>query len=469
LSLNWAECSDSSMVSFTEATAIAFGQNNTGPSFSSAGSAALSTNVWRAASPANRFPNNFLAPSAAYSLNFAGRYAHYIGSGDRKALSVLLNNLIIDTTNITKTGNTLTITDLYLESATLGVSVRIKFNGGKTSVTLLDGQYDFVADPVLPSDFSLNEFTLGDKYYLRVKGSIPIGGRLPIMRFVDSSESSGNYFDSASGSCANISGTGPLTWTGTKTFTFGFSPILIGKFVSGDPRTWLGAGDSIFDGAGDTLGSAQSVGTAYFARALFTPTPATRAIGGINLGESSGKVDAWVGSGANLRPELMAMVKYCSGAVCEYGTNAFDNGANLNSSQMNYTYGLETALWANLKLQALAPQGASPFKIVRTLLGVRTNAPTGNAPADQVIYGPKWDVGGNVDDYNSRIQAEVGTNIDAVFDPSLIVRYDPTDVNSTNYHKWKNGVASALDGTHPVGLVHIQLGAALRTVIDSVI
>lgn len=428
------------------------------------------TGILRAVSPNNRFPNLFISVSPAYQLTYAGRYPVWIGSGDCSELRVLLNNITIDVNNVTSPGNTLTITDVFIESAVNPASVRVTFDGGSNGRTLANGEYDVVSDALLPSAFGLTKFTRGEKYYVRISGYIPNTGtaKMPIMRFADSSECSANYFNPATGNCTNLSGTGSLTWSGTKVFTRGYQPIILGKFISGDPRTWLGIGDSIFDGAGDDLGASQAVGSGYFARAMHTPTPNTSAVGGINFGESSGVAEAWVGSGGGTpRPALFAMTKYCSGAVCEYGTNAFDNAALLNTSQMNYVYNHEPALWAALRANASAVNGASAFKVVRTLLMPRTTTPTDNTPAGQTIYGPKWDVGGNVDDFNARILTAVGTTVDVAYNPASLVRYDPSSAANTNYHKWLNGLANTTDGVHPVGLTHIALAAELAAVLPT--
>ena len=426
------------------------------------------TGILRAISPANRLVNNTLSVSPAYVLHCAGRYQHYVGSGDLSEIRLCLNNFIMGTTNISNPGNTLTVESAYIEMVSPAQSVQVLF-AGSASKTLTNGEYDVVSDAVLPSAFGLTKFDRGAKFYVRIEVSIPNTGTavLPIIRNQDDNTTAANYWNPASGTLTNISGTGTLVWTGSKTSTRGYSPIVLGKFVTGDPRTWLGIGDSIFDGTGDTLAASESIGNAYFSRALFGTTPATTAIGGINTGESYGKVDAWVSSGgATPRAPLFALTKYCSGAVDEYGTNAFDNTGNLNGSQMNAVWNLVPALWSYLRSNASSTAGASAFKIVRTRLLLRTTTPTGNTPADQTQYGVKWEASGNTDDFNSRIDAALtATTIDAVLSTDF-VRGD-ANVATTNYHRWANGLLDTADGTHPTSAVHKTLAAALRSALTT--
>lgn len=427
---------------------------------------AAPTGILRAVSPANRLVNNTLSVSPAYVLHCAGRYQHYVGSGDLSEIRLCLNNFIMGTTNISNPGNTLTVESAYIEMVSPAQSVQVLF-AGSASKTLTDGEYDVVSDAVLPSAFGLTKFDRGAKFYVRIEVSIPNTGAavLPIIRNQDDNTTASNYWNPASGSLNNISGTGALVWTGSKTSTRGYSPIVLGKFVSGDPRTWLGIGDSIFDGVGDTLATSESVGNGYFSRSVFGTAPTTTAIGGINTGESSGKVDAWVGSGGTTpRAPLFALTKYCSGAVDEYGTNAFDSTANFNASQMNAVWNLEPALWTNLRSNASTGSGSASYKIVRSQLLARTSTPTGNTPADQTQYGVKWEVGGNADDFNGRIDtALTATTLDAVLN-TVFIRGD-TDIATTYYHRWANGLLDTADGTHPTSALHKLLAAALRSVI----
>lgn len=430
---------------------------------------AITTGLLRTASPANRLNNATLAVSPAYVLNCAGRYQHYIGSGDMSELRLLFNNFYMGTNAPSNTGNSLTVESVYVELVSPAQSVQVLFAGSPTR-TLVDGEYSVVSDPIPASAFGLQKFSRGTKFYVRVHTSIPNTGAavLPIIRFQDDNTTAANYWNPATGSINNISGTGPLVWTGTKTSTRGYSPIVLGKFSAGDPRTWAGIGDSIFDGVGDTTGAAESVGSGYFSRALFGANPATDAIGGINFGMSSGKVDAWVGSaGTTPRANLFAMAQYCSGAVDEYGTNAFDNTANLNLSQMNAVWNLVPALWTNLRGGASLATGAAAFKIVKPKLLPRTATPTGNTPADQAVYGVKWEVGGNADDFNARISSALSaTQIESTLETAFLRGH--SDMGTTNYHRWLNGLLDTTDGTHPTTARYKDLASALRSVITAI-
>lgn len=419
----------------------------------------------RFVSPANQYPNINSSYTTTNGMGFSVRQPHWIGSGDCSELRAQLQNICVSTGTMDSPGNAHTITDLFLESENLAVSVRVVF-GGSNSVTLANGAYDIQSDPIYPSVFGLTKFSKGEKYYWRIAGTMPQGGKLPGVRTPQTKQQDTSAGDGATFHCNNIGGTGAMSNTSSTIFvTTKYVIGMLGKFVSGDPLTCIGCGDSIFMGTADSLVT-NEVGQGYFGRAVFGNNTGDQ-IGGMNFGMTGAYIQLWQTTPAS----LMAHVKYGSSVVEEMGTNNFDGTANMNYSNMDYTMGLFTAAWAGMRANRL-DHPARAFKIIRPLLLCRTtsNASGDNTPATQTIFGPKWDIGGNVDDFHTRLQTTYlgsPTGVDVIFDPSSIVRYDPSSAANTNYHKWILGKSSSGDGTHPEKATYIALGAGLKSLLDT--
>jgi phage terminase large subunit-like protein len=164
-------------------------------------------------------------------------------------------------TGVVNTGNTLTYSNVYLESVNLVMSVPVSFGGSGTKV-LTDGVTDVVSDPILPSLFGLSKFTVGERYFVRGFIDIPISGSMPYANYYDCALSTAASYDTGATTCTNISGTGVLTYSGAGTTASSVNPpLLVGRFVGSDANTWLGVGDSINEGYFDTTGRAANAVT----------------------------------------------------------------------------------------------------------------------------------------------------------------------------------------------------------------
>lgn len=417
------------------------------------GSIAGPTGALRFASAANRFANTPQAPAAAFVLGCANRHKHVIGSGDLSEIRLLDYNCYVWLGSINNPGNTRTITDAFIEIG--GTTVRVTY-GGLNGSTMADGAFGLVSDAVLPSSFSLAKFAKGTVFYVRYVFTIPNTGSavFPIIpqwptNYSGDTSSGGNYYNTVLTSPNNLTGQGDITYTGVApSFTNGYTPLVIGKFTSGDPRTFICAGDSVSDGVGDV---GDGFGIGFFERALFNGSNAT-ALAGVNISRSSGTAQAWTSS-----PALTDLCKYANGLVEEYGTNNFDNTANGNASTVNFVIGLSSSIWSTCRTNASAVAGTKSYKVIRTKLLCRTNTPTDNTPAGQTVYGPKWDVAGNADDFNTG--TVTGPDVFIAWD--TFARFNQT-VGNANYYKWINGLASTADGTHPVRAIHVSMAAILN-------
>jgi hypothetical protein len=424
------------------------------------------TGILRVASPFNRIPNNKTWPNGApaYAPMYSGRHMHYIGSGSCYELRACFNNFILDTFSTPNTGNDVTVHEVWLEDGVTGINAPVTV-GGQFSFTLSDGAYDIRSDPIRPSAFGLAFFPLGRRFFFRHRWSCASGGTFPAIRFSDTQSSAGYHYNPALTTITNVNGTGPLAWTGPQpTFFRGPAPILLGCFIEGDPITFLGVGDSIFDGAGDASGATQEVGAAYFSRAVASPTPGTYPLGALNTGISAGKVSAWHGGGGTTpRANIFSTVKYCNRTIFEFGTNEFDQSPNTTTNGLNAIWNLVPAFLNYIRAYQSAEAGASPMRITGCTLMPRTQAPTGNGPTDQIVWGPRWDVGGDATEYVNRMKTLKDAGIiEYMLDTATLTRFDPSSELNSFYHRWPQGALSALDGTHPNTNIHTTVGAALR-------
>lgn len=419
----------------------------------------------RAVSSFNRAASQIsFAGSGAFQTFVAARVIHRIGSGAVSEISVVVPNWSVANSGIQATGNTFDVMGMYLENLDTGVSVQVKFSGSAT-VTVAD-LTTIRSDPIKASAFGLESFPINARLALREIRRLPLSGILPQITRIDSNASTCSYYDGSTVSCTNLSGTGPLTFSGSTTPTFAPSAMLVGKFVSGDPRTWIGIGDSILEGAGDSPGV--DTGAGYFTRALRAGQ-----LAGINMGKPSGGGTAWAGSGFTYQPLFYDLQQYVSGAVCEYGTNNFDASANGNASNRTAGYTVEWGLMNFLHQFMSVKPGQSAFKIIRALLMPRcTSSGFSDAtPAGQTVLGPKWDAGGDADLWNTQMAADVGVfnRADYLFDPSPYTRASLSGRGTANadYYKWAAGTGS-LDGTHPGTSCHTACGGGLSALMLSV-
>ncbi|WP_157840586.1 hypothetical protein [Sphingomonas sp. Ant20] len=268
---------------------------------------------------------------------------------------------------------------------------------------------------------------------------------------------------------ANLASPGAVVWEGTNP-TAGFTmsgasqllPIMLGKFVSGDPLVYLGTGDSIFMGSNDGAGGV-NVGTGIFTRFLCTPTPAVTGKAGCNAAVAGGAAGTWTsqGGGTGLNPYLATLVKYANRVVDNYGTNNFPTAANYSGSALGAVQGQVYSPWPYYRSLAVTGSGVTPMKIWRTKLFPRTaGGITTPFPEDQTVWlggstvSEQWEPGGSVDQFHDWLVDQAATGgVDGIIDFDPIARADPFGNRATSvlYHRWAAGSFMTADGTHPGG------------------
>lgn len=225
---------------------------------------------YRTVSPWNRLPAKTVATTGS-NTTFSCRFQMDIGSHDVSEIKLDFPNWGIDGGPI---GNAINIESCSLERETTVAEYAPVYVGGSRSFTIADGaSTTVISDAILPSAFTgLTVFPVGLKMWVRLRGNVTTTGhKFPGCRFSVEVNARAVAHDSGTNYSA-VDSTGPMVFvsgTAQASLTQGYCPIMIGKFVSGDPKTCFTIGDSIVEGVGgvvDTSFLRQAV------RSLGTPT-----------------------------------------------------------------------------------------------------------------------------------------------------------------------------------------------------
>jgi hypothetical protein len=210
----------------------------------------------RGMSTKNRLPSGLVTLSGT-KLSFASRFNVPIGINPAGELVLDWPNICFPeggVNPIAATGNDLYIDEAYLERVTdVAESVQIKKSGAGTFTIPNGANTTFLTDAIAPSAFTgMTTQVAGlTDFYIRLRGHVTTSGhRLPAGRSKYDTGAYSIVYDPAATTIPAISGTGPLSFTGGSPDLpdYGYSPILIGRFVSGDPKTTFTTGDSIVEG-----------------------------------------------------------------------------------------------------------------------------------------------------------------------------------------------------------------------------
>jgi len=423
--------------------------------------------------------------SASNKVGQAARTQFRVGSGDQSEIRFLCPNFSVETGGSSKVslpGNTLTIVNMALESAALATSVRITFSGSN-SIVLPNGEYAQLSDPVLPSAFGLTKFTVGEIYYTRTELNIPVGStrNMPMSQNHDYSSTGGSMYNADTTAPTNIIGTGSITgMTGSTASANGcWKPLWLGKFVSGDPRTILGIGDSIMAGVSNS-GATANVGVGVFGALLHNG--GTAPIAGCNAGVSGGYWSTWSttnsGGVTTSPPELLNLVKYATDIIDNYGTNNNDNASNIPNSQLESAWEHIVGGFSLYYTNRNTTAGATDMTFWRWNLSPRT---TSNASitttSGQTPYGEKWQESAspicNTDYLNDYFKANNSAS-NAFSTPYKCLNFDSllrgnatgsdtgSIYTSPAYHAWLNGNATCTDGTHLNNALWVPCAASAK-------
>lgn len=400
----------------------------------------------------NRIMNSIFAPGT--SRTCLVRWPITFGSGNSNSLQVLHNGFYAN--DSTATLNMPNSFDIVSESIEYNsISVPITYAGQRTK-TILATDADVKSDAVTPSAFSASSFVQGTVGWYKLEVLLPSDtASIMFSSRKNTSHKTGSqtlYLNKANTTITTgvdavgvfaTSGTAPTTATGQ-----GYCPMFVGNFVSGDPKTIVFAGDSITEGAGDTV-SPSPVGVGLGQRVLYGD--GTNILAGMNISRSGS-----FGYNFTTSPggKLHDLAKYCTHGHLFFGANDFGLTGTNNS--------LSTFINTE-RTNATALRAKGVTKILHPALLTRTTAGSGTSEAGQTISGPGWDVGGNAQTFNNTsIAAEIALG---TFDYTV----NFTVARGTDTTKWfvngTNNFATG-DGTHTTTSMTSLMAPQERAVFD---
>ncbi len=378
------------------------------------------------------------------------RWSYRIGSGNFADLRFAVNGWYLSAKGAVDTPAAYTIVKASLENSAGTISVPVTF-GGNRSVTVNVGANDLQSDAILPGAFGLTKFSRGEYYWLKMEVEVAPGKVTPAFsgRRTDSMTGSQSLFsNSALTSVSDVDALGAFSVSGTKPVSrpTGLSPILLGHFESGDPATWFGAGDSNFLGKGDKATPMEGLG--LFQRALLGDQTDGQVLAGLTAASPGLKMENF-----GVNPRTLHWIQYTRYYASGLGRNDF--GANPKPGR------LPTVKWAANSYWSQAYSNGALI-VIQTTLCPRTKSTDKFATeASQTPTGAAWAAGGEVAQYNVWLNTIVGIYMDGVIALNSCHGVDPT--------RWPaNGTAkyATANGTDPSALLHAQLGAELRAVMD---
>lgn len=406
----------------------------------------------RLATAFNKFPCSMTAPATnvGFERRLAGRMFRPIGSTSYKSLRLSAYSVAMqETDRIYNTVTPMRVVGAYIECN--GVSVPVTWNGVANPEFAL-GAYDQVSDPVYPEQFGLTTFARNRALYVRGEVAVSNTGRLPTTESIEP-ESSGFTYSSGNVQLTNLSGTGPLTVTGTgRTFVGELPFIVIGEQsdIVADAATWIGYGDSIFAQGGDW---------SYFQTACRGDT--TAYIAGCAVAKVGGTF-SFILYGAD---EIGSVAKYANRVVDEMHTNSV-SGVSLAGLQ-----GYSQDVWAFWRSRKSTHPLARAFRVIRVPLGIVTTG-TFTTLGGQTVAS-NWDAGAKVEQLNDWFDTRVGqangpdyvcTNL---WSTPYLIRGSASGKGTagSDWYKWAIPNYTG-DGLHPTNIASAWnngLGANLRS------
>lgn len=345
-----------------------------------------------------------------------------------------------------------TIERAAIEVEGAATSVPVTF-GGSRSVTLEPGAKMRRSVTMTAQSLGFSSaIPRGTRCWVRLRGSLAVGAELLLGAAAKMTGGYSAYFDPAGGQSSNIDGTGTLPfWSGQSILSLARAPTaVIGRFAAPGGVSIVGVGDSILDGANDTLSMMTAAGFGYFQRAAVDGTGAVP-LAMLNITRNGLATSHLLGAAA--QPYWLPYLSFATTVVDELGSNNLGTGPGAGAAAA-----LDAALrslWALHRQNGLG-------RIVRTRLQPRCGAGSGTSPAGQAVA-PGWDVGGQRDLVNAALsQALTEGAIDALVDLNTVWDY------SSAPGRWVTNATSnyaTADGTHPSAALHAAAAPILRAAI----
>ena len=411
---------------------------------------AASVQPLRFATPQNYAPTAAPVAAATTYLNVRTRMPFIVGSGDLSQIVLAFGGWYIGGGNINLLGNDYTIVSCAIERDAVAAYTPVYF-GGSRSVVVTNGAAEVLSDAIIPASFSLANFARGTKLWIRLEYSVASTGlKLPRGRL-----SYGQYTNTIGVSMTAGAVVAPVDGTGVMTITSGYSnfsepylPLVLGRFVSGDPKTIVGLGDSIIYGVGDTL-------TGYglisgFSQALADVDHVSNPIAGMNFGYSGSAAGLWTAANSD---KMVNYLKYAKYAVDEYETNKVASTGNLAAAKTE-----TQALWALCSANGIT-----------TVLRQKLN-PRGTPTDGTLFYSTAFASGGEARLFNDWLDTAslgVAQGVTLTILQMNALRAGPNQA-ADEFYQWNGATSGTLgtytaDGTHPNGPGHLAQAAEFRT------
>jgi lysophospholipase L1-like esterase len=400
----------------------------------------------RVASIQNRIPTT----KASRTLpDCAIRWPHYLGA-DHSALVVSNLNWYQNAGEIL-TGNGFTIVSATIENDGGTLSAPLTFGGSRSKV-IADGDTDIQSDPLGPSAFGLSKFSRSERWWVKAHIRLASAAHsLPMsdQRFRTSvTGSQVSWFDPAATTPSNIDTAGQWTFTGTAPDqqTIGYCPILLGYPLADGP-SFMGLGNSIFAGSGDSAVTFQQFGGGSFQRSMrdsagANPLPA------LNFARTGATTAHFLGANTRWLPYR----RYAKYAIEELGTNDIGSGGT----------GVVATIQANLQSIWTLLREGGVRKIVRTKYLPRTTSTDSWATTANQTPATGWATGAKSSTLNDWFDARLAAGeIDAV-----VAMAAARDVTLPD--RWPaNGTANyaTADGLHPSSTFHEFMAVDVRGTI----
>lgn len=388
------------------------------------------TNPLRTAATQNRLADGFLNQTGCDSVYF--RVPYYLPN-DTASLAISLQGWFLAGGGGASIGNSYTLVEAAVEHPN-GTTTPILFSGGR-SKTINAYDTDIVSDELLPTSVSEDKFSAGITIWLKGKITLPAtGANIPASSYyLDESGSQCFFYLASATTPSSTDATGVFTYTGTAPVNKSSSilPTLIGRLYS-DPITFLGVGDSITAGTGDS--TPQGVyGRGYFFNSIRNEDN-TEAKPGLSIARGG-----MTTSGLNAASSLwIPYLKYGRAALVCAGTN-----------DINGSSGADTAInRLQTLLSTLVTNGIPWHNIVVSELAAYTTSSDGfTSESNQTITNESnW---GNLGDVN-RFNANLVSFVNSLC--LVIIRF-LHEKGVTNRNKWyvpsSFSERLTVDGIHP--------------------
>lgn len=193
--------------------------------------------------------------------------------------------------------------------------VQITFNGANTG-TIPDGATEYLSDPIYPGQFGLKEFPANTDFWYRERRTVT-SGQTHTKTQASAGTGEGTYYSDGL-SASQLIATGPMSLPAggaNASCEFGPSAFLGRPIGTPDIAVYI-LGDSLLDGTNDNqIGGIGLNNGGYVMRGLYSVAGRTVP----SMKASCGGTQAQYFAAGFLKRR--AFLKYCTHAICNYGTN----------------------------------------------------------------------------------------------------------------------------------------------------